>query len=142
MGHFSSMKPSQRLAHRDKGILERKFVRQVLAEEGANLVQAHRKAIQSNLERHTGDTFSAVRHRVEHTGTAQGVLTVKHLKRQRFLDMKSLSRDGKPIKTRSYKVHNSIIFGHLNNVIRQLSFGFTEAVREKLKHDQTIELGG
>lgn len=136
------MKAREKLATREKGILERKFVKKVLQEEGGNLLDAHRQAINKRLNRHTGNTLGALRMQVSSTTNSAGQLEMQHLKRQRFLDMKTRqSPKGKTIKSNK-RIHNAIIFGHLNNVIRQLSFGFTEAVREKLKRDLTIPADG
>lgn len=53
------------------------------------------------------------------------------LKKHRFLDMKTrLTNNGVVFKER-HQIHNKPIFGHLNNIVRELSFGFTDAVKAK-----------
>ena len=129
------------LANRDRGILERKFVNQVLNHEGNELVRAHKREIQSRLKQHSGKTLSSVQKLVQNNGEAGGTLAIQHQKRQRFLDMKTRTlKSGITKRKKAYPVHNKIIFGHLNNVIRQLKYGFTEAIQEKMKRNQTIEL--
>lgn len=137
------MKAREKLKARDRGILERQFVRQVLTEEGKNLETEHKRAIARLLDQHTGGTMGALDYSVLGTSNAQGVLQVRHSKQQRFLDMKSRTNaQGIRRRKKAYPVHNRIIFGHLNNIIRQLQFGFTEAVQEKLKREITIPISG
>lgn len=131
------------LANRDRGILERRFIAKVLQEEGQNLEREHKRAINRLLNNHTGSTRANVRYMVQNQSQAKGRLEVRHLKRQRFLDMKSRTNaKGIRQRKRAYPIHNRIIFGHLNNIIRQLSFGFTRAVQEKLKREISIEVSG
>jgi len=128
------------LAQRDRGILERKFVKQVLQHEGHELVRAHQREIRSRLEQHSGKTLSTLKSWVHSNANASGELNVQHLKRQRFLDMKTrTTKAGLKVRKKQFPIHNRIVFGHLNNVIRQLKFGFTEAIQEQLKQDQKIE---
>lgn len=125
------MDTRQRFRNRDNALKDR-FLQNVMEEEGADMVKAHQKAISDLLNEDTGLTRSSVRQIVRaqsHTAT----LEVSHLKRQRFLDMKTRNtKDGRKRK-RAYRIHNRIIFGHLNNIIQKLSYGFTDAVREQLE---------
>lgn len=71
--------------------------------------------------------------------TSDTVLAYQHLIKNRFVDIRTRNtKDGKR-KKKSHPVHNRIIFGHYGEVIKELSFGFTEAVREELL---TIEENG
>jgi len=50
----------------------------------------------------------------------------------RFVDMKTRVKNGSINKKKNHPIHNKPIFGHLNNIIRELSFGFTDAVKGEL----------
>ena len=61
--------------------------------------------------------------------TSNGVLTYSHLKQHRFIDMKTRQTANGIIRKKHYAIHNKVLFGHANNVIRELSFGFTQSVK-------------
>jgi hypothetical protein len=55
------------------------------------------------------------------------------LKKHRFVDMKTIQTDKGKKKKKNHPIYNKIIWEHYNNVIRELSFGFTEAAKEELR---------
>jgi len=58
------------------------------------------------------------------------------LAKHRFIDMKRRrTRDG-VIKKKNYPIHNRILWGHANNVVRRITFGFTEDVKAKMRNIQ------
>lgn len=60
-------------------------------------------------------------------------LDYSHLKKHRFVDMK-IRHSSKGInRKKNHPVHNRIIWGHYNNMIKELHFGFTNAVKEELR---------
>lgn len=137
------MTPRQKLQARDKGILERKFIHQVLNQEGQAYVDSHKEEIRRLLTGETGALLSAPKHNVNDSGQAGGTVTVTHLKRQRFLDMKTRKlKSGRTIRKKAYNIHNKIVYGRLNNIIRQLAYGFTNEVRNKIKRELTIPAHG
>ena len=60
-------------------------------------------------------------------------LTYTTKKVHRFQDMKTRQTKNGVIKKKRTEMHNKPIFGHLNNIIRELNFGFTEAVKAQFK---------
>jgi hypothetical protein len=60
-------------------------------------------------------------------------LEYSHLKKHRFVDMKSRNSSKGKVRKKQHPVHNRIIWGHYNNMIKELHFGFTHAVQEELK---------
>ena len=47
--------------------------------------------------------------------------------------MKTIQTDKGKKKKKNHPIYNKIIWEHYNNVIRELSFGFTEAAKEELR---------
>ena len=67
---------------------------------------------------------------------SNGKLTYKHDKRHRFVDMKTRNTPKGKVRKKSHPIHNRIIWGHYNNIIKELHFGFTNAVKEELRNIQ------
>ncbi len=136
------MTARQKLKSRDQGILERKFVRKVLMDEGQEFVAGHRQAIKRLLNS-SGVLGGALSMQVSESGNTGGSLSISHAKRQRFLDMKTRKlTTGGTVRKKAYTIHNKELFGRLNNIIGQLSFGFTQSVKEKIQREQIIETNG
>lgn len=109
-------------------ILEKRFIRKVLHDSSKDIDQAQRKYISSrgfeNNDWNSARGFTVTENTLGYT----------HLKKHRFVDMKSrTSKNGKKRK-KSHPIHNKIIWGHYNNIIKELHFGFTNAVKEELQN--------
>lgn len=111
----------KRTPHSDqiaKGI----FTNNVLTEESKNIDKAQTTLMQrrgfKTTNFFTSRSFSV----------ASGKMDLDHLAKHRFVDMK---RRGSQ-KKKSHPIHNRILFGHANNIVKRLSFGYTEAVKEKM----------
>nr|WP_317631404.1 hypothetical protein [uncultured Flavobacterium sp.] len=69
----------------------------------------------------------------------ESTLEVTHLKKHRFVDMKfRTTKSGNKIKKRNHPIHNRIAFGMYNQLVKELSFGLTENVREKMLNNDKI----
>jgi len=107
-------------------VLKGRFTSQVLREESQNIDSAQeslmsRRGFRSD-EFYGGRSFEVNGNTLEYT----------HLGKHRFVDMRTRdSREGKK-KKKNHPIHNRILFGHANNIIKQLHFGFTNAVKAKL----------
>ena len=64
---------------------------------------------------------------------SNGKLTYKHDKRHRFVDMKMRNTKKGKVRKKSHPIHNRILWGHYNSIIKELHFGFTHAVQEELR---------
>ena len=111
-------------------ILERRFIRRVLQDSSKDIDKAQRSYMSGrgfeNNDWYSGRSFQVTENELGYT----------HLKKHRFVDMKTrTSKKGKNRK-KSHPVHNKIIWGHYNNVIKELHFGFTNAVKEELRNLQ------
>ena len=51
----------------------------------------------------------------------------------RFVDMKQISKCMKQYKKKSHPIYNKIMWGHYNNIVRELAYGYTDAVKEEMK---------
>jgi hypothetical protein len=117
-------------------MLERKFIQEVLTEEGAAIEADQTRAIRSwNLIR--TEVLLKQRHfRVDGArgGDRLGIFFVPYL---RFLDMKNPRRKNHP---KGYELYNRILFGHLRQIRRTLMYGFTSDVKTLLARKYQIEL--
>jgi hypothetical protein len=111
-------------------ILEKRFITRVLKDSGKDIDQAQRKVMSSrgfeNDDWFNDRSFTATSSQLDYS----------HLKKHRFVDMKF--RNGKEGRKRkkNHPIHNRIIWGHYNNIIKELHFGFTNAVKENLRFSE------
>lgn len=108
-------------------ILEGRFIRRVLQDTAKDIDQAQTAYISGrgfdNSDWNSGRGFTVTKNELEHT----------HLKKQRFVDMKTRTSSQGKKRKKSHPIHNKIIWGHYNNVIKELHFGFTHAIKEELR---------
>ena len=62
---------------------------------------------------------------------SDSVLSYQHLGRHRFVDIKTRNTKQGKKRKKNHPIHNRIIFGHYNNIVRELKYGFTEAIKEE-----------
>lgn len=103
-------------------IAEGRFIAQVLKAESTEID----KDVKSRMNGFNSTFWSKRNFAVNDT-----TLTYTTLKKHRFVDMKTRQTENGIIKKKRHEIHNKPIFGHLNNIVRELSFGFTESVKEK-----------
>ncbi len=114
-------------ARTNRKALEDRFIQQVLREEG-NKIKIEQLKFMSSRGFTSTELLTKINTVVNNT-----TLQHTHLTRHRFIDMKTRNtRQGK-IKKKNHPIHNRILFGHMNNVVRRLSFGFTEDVVAQIK---------
>ncbi|KAA2218242.1 hypothetical protein [Maribacter flavus] len=112
---------------RDNLILERRFIRTVLQEEGEDIRKEQTKRM-SRSGFKSRELFA--QRKIDVTDT---VLAFDHLMKHRFIDMKRRRTPDGIIKKKNYPIHNRILYGHANNIVRRLRFGFTEETREIMR---------
>ena len=122
------MTPIQSRENLSDQILEGRFIRRVLQDTSKDIDHAQRAYISGrgfeNNDWNTKRGFTVTENEMGYT----------HLKKHRFVDMKTrTSKKGKNRK-KSHPIHNKIIWGHYNNVIKELHFGFTNAIKEELRN--------
>ena len=112
-------------------ILEQRFIRSVLRNTASEIDDAQKQYMSGRgfekNEWYSGRGFTV----------SENTMTYSHLSKHRFVDMKYRnSKKGKTKKKTAHPVHNRIIYGHYNNIIKELHFGFTEAVKEEMRNLQ------
>lgn len=108
-------------------ILEKRFIRKVSQDMNHDIDQAQ-KAYMSSRGFETEDWYSGRGFVATESG-----LEMSHLKKHRFVDMKNRTSKKGTNRKKAHPVHNRIIWGHYNNLIKELHFGFTHAVQEELR---------
>lgn len=105
-------------------IIKGRFIRKVLAEASQDINKAVREKTAGFRSQFWGNrTFTVTDTQLDYS----------HLRQHRFVDMRSRNtKDGK-VKKKSHPIHNRIIMGHYNNIVREMKFGFTDAVKQQLK---------
>ncbi len=110
-----------------EAVIQDKFIRQQLQEESEEIDKAQR-SLMSRRGFKSSDWYNKRSLTVEGNNT----MALRHLPKHRFVDMRSRNTKSGKIKKRSHPVHNRILYGHANDIIKRLHFGFTQAVKEEL----------
>lgn len=108
-------------------VVEGRFIRSVLSQAGQDIDKAQRAAMSSrgfeNNNWYNDRSFTATETELGYT----------HLKKHRFVDMKYRTSKAGRNRKKHHPIHNRIVWGHYNEIIKQLHFGFTEAVKQELR---------
>lgn len=107
-------------------VLKGRFISRILREEGQNIERAKQKVVSTFASR---NMYAA-----QYTNT-DSTLTMTHPMVLRFIDMKTRNTKTGKVRVKSHPVHNKIVFGHANNVVRRASFEYTSAMKEMLLKD-------
>ena len=122
------MTPIQSRENLSDQILERRFIRRVLQDTSKDIDHAQRAYISGrgfeNNDWNSKRGFTVTQNEMGYT----------HLKKHRFVDMKTRTSKNGKVRKKSHPIHNKIIWGHYNNVIKELHFGFTNAIKEELRN--------
>jgi hypothetical protein len=106
-------------------ILEGRFIRMKLNEMADDIREASDKKMIG---------FSSAFWNNRRFSTTDNQMQYEHLKVHRFVDMRTRAKkDGTKSKKKSYPIHNRIVMGQYSQLTRELSFGFTEAVKATLR---------
>ena len=109
-------------------ILERRFIRRVLQDSSKDIDRAQRSYMSGrgfeNNDWYSGRSFQVTENELGYT----------HLKKHRFVDMKTRNTPKGKVRKKAHPIHNKIIWGHYNNIIKEFHFGFTNAVKEELRN--------
>jgi len=117
-------------------ILEKRFIGVILREESAELNQKQLKLMSSR-----GFTNPAFFNNRGFNVMDDNKLEYTHPTVLRFIDMKTrATKDGQRSKKKSYAVHNKPIYGMVNNILRRLSFEYTDGMKKLLAKNHNIEL--
>lgn len=115
------------------GVKER-FIKETLESQGKRMLRAQGLAMEEALRFHTGRTFGRRSITVTEGGEMSGTLTFTHTVQERFLDLKRLrhgSTESRRPKAR--QIHNRFVMGTYAAIARELMYGFTEDVAERIR---------
>lgn len=107
-----------------EAIAKGRFIDDVLLRQSKELDQDIQQRMSS---------FSSTFWRARNFSVSDNVLTYTTKKVHRFADMRTRQTQSGTVTKKRYQIHNRPIFGHLNNIARELSIGFTDAVKAKFK---------
>lgn len=127
------------LEHRksDIGIIEGRFITKTLEDEGNGMLEDSEKVMRQR-------DFSSAKFFNHSISVKENELEYSHTAAERFVDMKTrrigrttskskkVRRSGK-VSKKSHPVHNKPIWTHKRFIIRKLSFGFTEEVKNTFR---------
>jgi hypothetical protein len=131
-------------------IAERRFIAQVLATEGKEILEEQSAAIEKHNLYREGLLSDRRGYSVKGAGSFySGHLEIHFVKYLRFHDMKRKNNPkaaatilGFEKATRSrrhqYHLYNRIVFGHMNSITNQLMHGFTDEIKSKLSGEYQI----
>ena len=117
---------SQRSGGNKNSILEQRFIQQVLQESAGEMNDDMLKVMLNK-----GFTDAALLGN-RSFNVNNNILSYTHLKRHRFIDMSTRKTKNTVVKKVSHPIHNRILYGNANNIVRKLSFAFTEKTKQLL----------
>lgn len=107
-------------------ILKKRFIKRVLTQEGNSILSEQRKRMQEN-------SFSNSNFNKTKLDVSDFVASFTFKKLHRLVNIKTRKTKDVIIRKKSYPIYNQVIFGHLNNIISEISFGYTDAVIHEMK---------
>ncbi|MDV4025249.1 hypothetical protein CMT52_13000 [Elizabethkingia anophelis] len=120
--------------NRETGIIEGRFITHVLNEQGDEILKDSKKQMKG---------FTSAKWSQNKMTINDNTLTYDTVAATRFVDMKTrrskgYTRGNKKIppgkkKKKNFPIHNKPIFRHKKNIIRTLSFGFTDEVKNSFR---------
>lgn len=118
-----------------KDLLEKRFIDRILREEATELDHNQTQLMASrgftNTQLYNTRGFKVANNTLEYT----------HPTVLRFIDMKTRTnaKGVKQIK-KSHPVHNKLLYGMVNNMLRRLQFEYTDRMKKLLVDEYNIEL--
>lgn len=108
-----------------ESMLEKRFIQSVLKQESEEIRQDQNRIMSrfKSADWKTGRDFQV----------RDTTMEMTHLPKHRFTDMKSRNTKGGRIKKKNHPIHNRILYGHANNIVRGIKFGFTEQVKQEMR---------
>lgn len=101
--------------------------------------------IKNSLQRHGQEVDQEISKRMARAGFRsdfwskrnfelnENTLSYKHLPQHRFVDIRTRKSKAGVKRKKNHPIHNRVHYGHLNNLARELMYGFTVAIKEEIK---------
>ena len=115
------------------GIIEQRFITAKLNQMGKDILSESKREQKG---------FTSAKWNHVSVNTSDNTLTYEHLPQHRFVDMKTRNagnrtsltkkrlKTGK-IRKKFYPIHNKVIWSNKRFLVKELSFGFTDAVKKQ-----------
>ena len=113
---------------------ERRFISRVLLEESQDMDQAQRR-IMSSRGFSDGKMYNERKYSIQETE-----LVYEHLPEHRFVDMSFRNTSSGKIRKKSHPIHNRVLYGFANNIVRRLTVGYTTVVKKMMMEELAAEL--
>lgn len=124
------MSATENLQNRNKSIIERRYISNTLKETG-DFIESSQDRLFSRFNFKSSDISEK-----RSLTVTNNKLTLLHLAKTRFIDMKRINGRTK----KRYPIHNNIVMGYYNGLIRKLHFGFTQEVKAIIAQELKIEI--
>ncbi len=111
-----------------------RFVKNVLEEEGRNMLRRQAAAISSTVESRSGHLLSARRIETASGADMDGRLSFIHPDYERYLD---IARPAK--RKRRRRIHNRYTFGAYSKIAERLMYEFTDEVATSIREQMAAE---
>jgi len=107
-------------------VLKKRFIKRVLTQEGNSILSEQKKRMQEY-------SFQNPNFSRTNLNVSDFVATFTFAKLHRLVNIKTRKTRQGVIAKKAYPIYNQLVFGHLNNIIKEISFGFTDAVIHEMK---------
>ncbi len=115
-------------------LVEQRFVEEILTSEGGRFLNNQAAAFAARLHFQTHDIVSKRKAEVVTGDEYSGKLSLSHLARERFLDLKAM-KYGTKIVRRNRKIHNRFVWGHFNSIAYRLSNDLTASTIARIRSE-------
>lgn len=113
-------------------LIQQKFIERILKEEATSILEEQDRL----LARRSVSESNIIKQKRSKPIVTSNNLEITHAKLQRFIDMKRI----RGRKQKNLPIHNKIIYGHFNNIVRRLAFDLTEDVKRLIAQEHQIQL--
>lgn len=118
-----------------ENLIKKRFVSQILQEEGERLVKNQGTVLGKRLKFHTGRLAANRLINISESEYIDGQLTFRHLSYERFLDMKRTVNRKRKAGTRvkhGYRIHNRFMYGTYFSIAKRLMYDLTDEVKANI----------
>ena len=109
-----------------------RYIEEVLSDEALLLKGRQDAAIASKLHKRSGHLLLGRFYNVIVSGHS-GRISIQHPVYERFVDMRSLYRDGVLVKRKRVKIHNKFVWGTFAAISSRLMNGFTDEAAKEIR---------
>lgn len=122
-------------------IIEKKFVQQVLQDEGQRFLRNQGRELRKKLHFHTHRIINERSAKVTTSDTMDGKLTISMVAYLRLLDSRrnTKRRGSKARDRKGYQIYNRFAMGHFYAIAQRLQTDFTEKVRTAIRREWSRE---